>query len=119
MLRVATLLLFATAVAVAGDFTPYAGSRNLCSEHVIGNTMHLEWSAWVSGDKLATVVAFYEKQLHATATTGTHGERTLVLGKDRNLSLYPATRYADFPHCDAKPDRRGDSTILLFSQAIR
>lgn len=112
------VVLVGTALADPTGFEPYKGARNLCSEHVVGNTMHITWSSWATKDDLASVVASYEKAIGKNAGTGDKGERTFSGDKDFRLAIYPAAKLDDFPHCNEKP-KAGEKTIVLISQAIR
>lgn len=115
-------LLLAAGLAMANPpatpksgFEPYAGARNLCSEHVTANAMHLTWSSWATKDEVAVVVAHYER---ATGQKAGTGERTLSDGKDLRLSVFPASKHDAFPKCDKKP-AADEKTVVLISQAIR
>jgi hypothetical protein len=99
-------------------FEPYKGARNLCSEHVSGNTMHITWTSWATKDDVATVVAHYEKATGVKPATGDKGERTFSDGKNLRLSVYPTSKHDSFPTCSTRP--AGDEkTIVLISKAIR
>lgn len=120
-----TVVLLASGFAMANPpavqksgFEPYPSARNLCSEHVAGNSMHLAWTSWATKDELAAVVAHYEKATGQKAGTGERGERTFTDGKDLRLSVYPASKHDAFPKCDKKP-AADEKTVVLISQAIR
>jgi hypothetical protein len=117
-MRFALLLLLIPTVAFADAYPPPKGARNLCSEHVIGNTMHIAWTSWASKDDVAKVVADYEKSLAMKAKAGDKGEHEFSDGKNLRLAIYPAAKVDDFPHCATKP-AAGEKTIVLISQAIR
>ena len=115
------ILVLASMDAMADDpkgFEPYKGARNLCSEHVTGNTMHIRWTSWATRDDVATVVAHYEKAIGKKAETGDKGERTFSDGKDLRIAIYPATKNDGFPSCSKKPEA-GEKTVVLISRAIR
>jgi len=121
MLRIAVFVVSCCALAGAApsaDFEPYRGARKLCAEHVTGNSMHITWSTHATSDDLNKVVAFYEQTLGRKAGTGARGERTFEAKPDRSLSIYPAARHADFPHCETKP-KAAEKTVILVSRAIR
>jgi hypothetical protein len=112
------ILLFTTSVATAGKgFEPYKNARNLCSEHITGNSMHVHWTTWATKDDLATVVAHYEKVIGRKAETGSKGDRNFSDGKDR-LMIYSADNNDKFPSCGKSPEA-GEKTVVLISKAIR
>ncbi|MBL8921311.1 MAG: hypothetical protein JNJ54_20800 [Myxococcaceae bacterium] len=120
-----TVLLLTSGFAMATPpverktgFEPYPGARNLCSEHVTANAMHLRWTSWATKDDVKAVVAHYEKATGQKAGTGERGERTFTDGKDLRLSVYPASKHDEFPKCDQRPTA-DEKVVVLISQAIR
>ena len=107
------------AVAIAGDgYTVYPNTRNLCSEHVSGNSMHITWATYATRDTLAKVVAHYENQF-GRSVKGDKGEHSWGGGgSNHSLSVYPATQNDAFPSCATKP-ARGETTVIRISTAAR
>ncbi|MBM3745856.1 MAG: hypothetical protein FJW34_08665 [Acidobacteria bacterium] len=97
-------------------FAVYPGARELCSQHVTGNAMHILWHAYATRDLPEKVIAFYvqaEGKEHAeqseNSVTFRHG--------DKVLSIHRASA-KDYPEC-GKPPRPEEKTVLIVSQAIR
>jgi hypothetical protein len=99
----------------------YPAARKLCSEEVVGNGMRISFSTYAVADEPARVVAFYEKQLGAKARPEAAGSWDFDLPadpKNAKMSIYPAARAGDFPHCQQAPAAR-DKTVILVSRALR
>jgi len=97
-------------------FAAYPGARELCSQHVTGNVMHILWHAYVSRDIPEKVIAFYvqaEGKEHVE-----QGQNSLsVRHGDKVLSIH-STAAKDYPDCGKSP-RPEEKTIMIVSQAIR
>jgi hypothetical protein len=94
------------------DFAAYPGARKLCSQHVSGNSMHINWTAYASTDHHRQVIDFYVKR-HGGKPEG----ETLTLSgsKGVRLSVHPAPA-GGYPTCEVKP-AKGDKTVIIVSQA--
>lgn len=99
-------------------YTSYPGSRQLCYQHITGNTMHIMWSTHATKDSLAKVLAHYEKALGKKATAQDHGAKRIEVDADRHLTIYPVASEGKLPHCDTKP-KAGEQTIVMLSTAAR
>jgi hypothetical protein len=102
-------------------FAEYSGAHRLCQQHVVGNSMHIEWSSYATTDEPAKVLAFYEKALGAKSAAGVHGSRTFDLAGSNGtikLAMYPAAVADAFPSCSVAP-KSDDRTVILVSQAIK
>jgi hypothetical protein len=110
----ATLAVAAPRAGLVG----YRGARGLCSEHVAGGGMHVSWTTAGTSDPLAMVVAFYEQATGLKAKPGARGERTIGEGGEDVVSVYPAAKHADFPHCETSPVP-DEQTVILISHAVR
>jgi len=125
MRRVLPLLFLAT-VASAGErlprpwlgFPAYPGAKQLCGpEHVMGNSMEIHWESHTTGDAIAKVVAFYEKDRGAKAKKdGVSFEIRDKANDDLVLSIHPADD--KYPTCSKKPGA-GDKTVIVVSIAFR
>ncbi|MGA2326479.1 MAG: hypothetical protein ABSH05_09350 [Bryobacteraceae bacterium] len=97
-------------------FAAYPGARELCSQHVSGNLMHILWHAYVTRDIPEKVIAFYvqaEGQEHLEREENSvrlrHG--------DKVLSIHSASA-KDYPDCGKAPGPE-EKTVIIVSQAIR
>jgi len=99
------------------SFESYQRARLLCQEFVHSKTMEIHWRSFAIPDPPAKVVAFYSQQ-HGTPTRDENGGLTWHLQGDPGslLTVYPAARSGDFPHCSEKP-QRGEQTVVLTSVA--
>lgn len=113
-------VLASSAVAdVPKAYTAYPGSRQLCYQHISGNTMHIMWSSHATKDALAKVVAHYEKGLgKKAAKADEHGARLIEVDADRHVTIYPSASNDKLPHCEKKP-ASGEQTIVMISTAAR
>ena len=121
--RLAILSVVIGAVAAnaepGGDFKPYRGARNLCSEHISGTKMHISWTSWATTDTRPPSSRSTNNPPVTRLEPGTRGSRhSTVADMDHHLSIFPASSNDDFPHCDRKP-KPTESTVILMSQAIR
>lgn len=116
----AVLLVLVATVEAGPDtaLTPFPKARLLCSQHVTGNTMHITWTSHASEHNVDLIVRHYEKATKRVATRGAKGEMTLAWDRDTVLSVYPATKNDDFPHCETKP-KAGEKSVILISRAAR
>jgi hypothetical protein len=109
-------------VAVADDapkgYAPYPKSRELCNEHVSGNTMHIIWSSHATVETLTRVVAHYEKALGKKATDDANGGKMIDVDGNRHVTIYPAGKNDKYPSCSKKP-KAGEATVVMLSNAIR
>ncbi len=99
-------------------YAPYPGSRQLCYQHITGNTMHIIWSSHATRDAFAKVLAHYEKALGKKATAQDHGAKLIEVDADRHVTIYPASSESKLPHCETKP-KSGEPTIVMLSTAAR
>jgi len=97
-------------------FSAYPGARELCSQHVTGNTMHILWRAYVTVDATKDVIAFYVQAEGKEHVELSENSLTVRRG-DKVLSVHAASA-RDYPRCGADP-RPGERTVLIVSQAIR
>jgi len=99
-------------------FAAYAGSRELCNQHITGNTMHIIWSSHATKDELSKVVAHYEKVLGKKAKADDHGAKTIEVDANRHVTIYPRASEGKLPTCDTK-SKASEKTIVMLSHAIR
>lgn len=97
-------------------FAAYPGARELCSQHVSGNVMHILWHAYATRDVPEKVIAFY-----ARAEGEEHAERdehsvTFRHG-DKVLSIH-STAAKGYPDCGKAPGPE-EKTVIIVSQAVR
>jgi hypothetical protein len=118
-------ILLATMVTMSGAkwggaFPVYANARQLCDQHVAGNSMHIDWQSYAVTDSVTKVSAFYEKQLGAKPEIDDAGGRSWHAQSDKDLILTViATSSADkVPSCD-KTFAKGEHTLIIVSKAIR
>jgi hypothetical protein len=97
------------------EFAAYPGARRLCSQHVTGDTMHIEWTAYASTDPHPKVIAFYVKR-HGGKPEGDTLRLEGKPGKGTRLSVHPADK-GSYPTCDVKP-AKSDKTVIIVSQAV-
>ena len=99
-----------------GTFATYPGARELCSQHVTGNVMHILWNAYATRDTPEEVNAFYlqkEGKEHAE-----QGKNSLTFRHgDKVLSIHRASA-KDYPNCGTPPSPE-EKTVMIASQAIR
>jgi hypothetical protein len=95
------------------DFAAYPGARKLCSQHVSGNSMHINWTAYASKDHHKKVIDFYVKR-HGGKPEG----ETLSLSapNGKRLSVHPA-QAGGYPTCEVKP-AKDDQTVIIVAQAV-
>lgn len=98
--------------------SPYPGARRLCSEHVSGRDTHISWESYATADALDRVVAHYQRTTGRTAAVQPDGSRHFDWDTSHQMSIFPAARNDDFPHCDVKPMAR-ERTVILSSVATR
>ena len=99
-----------------GVFPAYPGAREICSQHVTGNLMHIIWAAYATRDEPEKVGAFYLKSEGEERAERNNAWLTFRHG-DKLLSIHRASA-RDYPDCGKSPDRE-DKTVLIVSQAIR
>ena len=117
----AVCVLVTSGLGQAGPGRPpsrYPGARRLCSEHVSGAAMHISWESYATADSPDSVVAHYQRTTGRTATARTDGSRHFEWDTAHTMSIYPAARNDEFPHCDVKPTAR-ERAIILSSTAAR
>ncbi|MEM9874207.1 MAG: hypothetical protein AAF928_04890 [Myxococcota bacterium] len=109
----------ASPVSPYGPGVPaYLSARELCTQHVNGQQMHIVWTGYATVDAIGTVRAFYEA--HTAAAGGTfepEGEGFRVVGTD-GLRLTAHVVGAGHPTCDVAPADT-DRTYLVLSRATR
>jgi hypothetical protein len=94
------------------DFAAYPGARKLCSQHVSGNTMHINWTAYASTDPHRKVIDFYVKR-HGGKPEG----ETLTLSGSKGVRLsVHAAAAAGYPTCEVKP-AKSDKTVIIVAHA--
>lgn len=99
-----------------GGFAAFPGARRLCSQHVTGNPMHIEWTAYATDRPLAEVVAFYEKNRGGHALERDGAGLRLRAPSDWVLSVHP--KDGTYPRCEVAP-AAGDATVIIVSHAVR
>lgn len=118
----ALLVLLTLSAAAHADapkgFVAYPKARQLCYQHITGNTMHIIWSTHATKDGVAKVVAHYEKELGLKATAQADGSKLIEVDKDRHVTVYLASKADKFPSCETKP-KTGEVTIVMLSTAVR
>lgn len=97
-------------------FSVYPGARELCSQHVTGNVMHILWRAYATVDATKDVIAFYV-QAEGKEHVELEENSVTVHRGDKVLSVHAASA-KDYPRCGAEP-RREEKTVIIVSQAIR
>jgi hypothetical protein len=97
-------------------FPAYPGARLLCGQHVAGNTMHIQWTAYATRSAKAAVIAFYEQHRGALSVERPDGGLMLRGPGDRVLSVH--AKDESYPRCDVPPAAE-DATVIIVSQAIR
>jgi hypothetical protein len=105
-----------TAEKWLGTFAVYPGARELCSQHVTGNVMHILWHAYATRDLPEKVIAFY-MQAEGKERAGQSENSVTFRHGDKVLSIHRASA-KDYPEC-GKPPRPEEKTVLIVSQAIR
>ena len=98
-----------------GAFAPYPGARHLCTEHISGGKMHIEWSSYATADAPAEVVAFYKKRAQSYHQDPGPGDPTFAVDGDRKLSVSKVS--GDYPKCAEGPTG-SEKTVIVVSQAI-
>jgi hypothetical protein len=98
-----------------GVFAAFPGARELCSQHVSGVGMHIQWTGYASARPVAEVVAFYEKNHGGHAVEREGGFRLRGAG-DHVLSVH--AKDGAYPRCEVAP-AAGEATVIIVSQAIR
>lgn len=96
-------------------FDAYPRARQLCSEHVTGNTMHIEWQSYASADTPAQVKAFYTQRM-ADKVTESGGTFTVRATADLLMTVHAAG--TDHPTCAEAP-KKTEQTVIVVSLAIR
>ena len=118
-LVVALVLVALPAMATPrAGFASYKNARLLCSEHVIGNTMHITWSSYATKDTVDTVVADYVKTTGRKATSEKDGSKLLVWDDTHHLAVYATADNDKFPHCNQKP-KSGERAVILMSNVSK
>jgi len=97
-------------------FPAYPGARELCSQHVTGNVMHIVWSAYVTRDATEQVNGFYLREEGKEHAEQNENSLSFRHG-DKVLSIHRASA-KDYPDCGKAPSPE-DKTVLIVSQAIR
>ena len=95
------------------DFAAYPGARKLCWQHVSGNSMHINWTAYATTDATQKVIAFYVKR-HGGKPDG--DTLKLEAPKGMRLSVHPADK-GGYPTCEVKP-AKSDKTVIIVAQAV-
>lgn len=104
-------------------FAAYPGARLLCHEHVRGagpRPMEIEWFLFASPDPVAKVVAAFERQVAAKASTDAErGGLDFTSARDARdkLSIFPREKAAGYPHCKSAA-RAGEHSLILVSRGI-
>ena len=104
-------------------FSAYPGARLLCHEHVRGagpRPMEIEWFLFASPDPVAKVVAAFERQVAAKASTDAErGGLDFTSARDARdkLSIFPREKAAGYPHCKSAA-RAGEHSLILVSRGI-
>jgi hypothetical protein len=100
-----------------GVYPPYPGATHVCSQHVSGNTMHINWSLYASKHNPEKVIAFYKNKTgDGDMDQQTAPEFTWRESGERMLHVLPVT--ARYPDCGVKPPE-GTRTVFVVSQATR
>jgi len=97
-------------------FIAYSGARELCWQHVQGNTAHILWRSYVTGDPPEKVIAFYTKA-EGKERAEQDGNRVTFRHGDKVLSIHAASA-KDYPDCGKAPGPQ-DKTVLIVSEATR
>ena len=97
-------------------FSAYPGARELCSQHVTGNTMHILWRAYAAVDATKDVIAFYVQAEPKENIELSENSLTVRRG-DKVLSVHAASA-TDYPRCGVDP-RPGERTVLIVSHAMK
>jgi len=118
--RSAAVLALALAAGQWASFAAYPGAKRLCAEHVSSPKVEIAWQSYATEDPVERVVAFYEKDQKAQATTGDAGEKTIraAARADDVLSIIAAERSDKLPHCENAPPAEA-KTVILVSSATR
>jgi hypothetical protein len=131
LLALALVLLIAASCPLAGQqaetapewfgFTPYPGTRELCSQSVRGQAgEEIVWHMHAAKDKPAQVADFYIKANDGSKVRHAEVERkgdavTLRRG-DIVLTIQPAG--SDHPQCGGKPEA-AEITVIIISRMSR
>jgi hypothetical protein len=97
-------------------FARYPDVRELCNQHITGNTMHIVWQSYASKDPPAKVMAFYKEKHPEIVESQSDTEMKLRGPSDKLLSVYAVP--GKFPTCDVAP-AADEKTIIVVSQAMR
>src|SRR5688572_17436518 len=89
-------------------FPAYPGARLLCTQHITGNDMHIEWRSYATRHDVARVVAFYERGTGQKARKNGSGGSTWVAGAEKVLAVHPAG--GGHPTCEVSP-KKGEKTV--------
>jgi hypothetical protein len=113
----ATVVLMA-ALKWADAVPAYPDARQLCSEHVTGNGMHIIWQSWAVHDPVEKVTAFYTKALAAAGEEETGGARSWHAPQDADVVVTVAAGNNEHvPSCAEKP-KANEPTMIVVSRAI-
>jgi hypothetical protein len=115
------IVLCALAAGQWASFAPYPGAHKLCDQHVTGSGLEISWQSYATEDAVERVVAFYEKDQKAKATTGDAGEKTLhaPARDDDVISIIAAERADKLPHCETAPPAKARTVIVVSSGTRR
>lgn len=106
----------ASAARWMDEFPAYPNARELCYQHISGDTMHIFVLQYATTDAPETVVAFYVRETGQAA--GADARRFSFAGTgDRHLDVNPAHE-AGVPSCGTKP-AASDQTIVIVSRAMQ
>lgn len=98
------------------DFDSYQRARFLCQEFVRSKDLEIHWRSFAIPDPPAKVVDFYTRHHGKPARDDKGGFTWRKSDSSAVLTVYPAARNDDFPHCAEKP-QRGERTVVLTSTA--
>ena len=93
-------------------FPAYPGARRLCSQHVSGNTAHINWTLYATTDDPERVRTFYEKNPGGAEVEKVDG-RVVGLrgpGKER-LSIHGVEE--SYPSCGTAPTAKDRTAIVV------
>ncbi len=97
-------------------FTIYPGVRDMCNQHITGNSMHILWRSYASKDAPSKVMAFYKERHSDLVESTSNAEMKLRGTSDKVLSVHAVP--GKFPTCENGP-AADEKTVIVVSQAIR
>ncbi len=97
------------------SFRAYPGARKLCTQHVTGTTMHINWALYATEDEPERVRRFYEKHAGGASIDREGGKLVRLRGPRKEILSVHGVKDR-YPSCGVAPSAR-DRTAIVVSQA--